>query len=108
MICIVGLGLSAASLRTAGVALATYVAFGIATSLRHRSRQGLGVKQALRLLLWTAPGPLALAAVLRLANLTSAVPLLLALLLAYLLLERGLRAGLGDRPDQDERPAGAT
>ncbi|MCE2390947.1 MAG: hypothetical protein J4G09_05610 [Proteobacteria bacterium] len=101
LICTALMVLAAPTPRAAGIALAAYAGLGLATALVHRDRQGLGLKQSLRLLLWTAPAPLALAAIARLAGAASAVPLLLAVLVAYLLVERGLRAGLGGGPGGD-------
>jgi hypothetical protein len=88
------LGLIAAPDRSAMVVgLALYAGLAALSALRHRAR-GLGVYRTLRLLLWTIPAPLALAAVARLSGIHSRALLPLAVLAGWLLLERGLGAGL--------------
>jgi hypothetical protein len=95
------LALAAPSVGAAALGVAAYFALGALGALRLRA-QGVGPYWSLRLLLWEVPAPLLLAALVRLAGVRSAWPLLLAALGSYLLLERGARSGLagpeGDSP----------
>ena len=88
------LTIAAPSFEAALVGAAAFLALGGVAAVRHREVQGLNLRQCLRLLLWTVPGPLALAGAAHLAGIESVVPLLLAAAFGYLLLDGGLRAGL--------------
>jgi hypothetical protein len=76
------------------VGIAAYLALSIVASVRYRDAEGLGRLQCLRLMLWTLPVPLVLAIVARLLGAPGALPVLIAAILGYLLLDGGLRMGL--------------
>ena len=80
------------------VGIAVYLALALVAAVIYREPEGLGAPQCLRLMLWALPVPLVLAAAARLLGAGSALPLLLAVIAAYLLLDGGLRAGLEPGP----------
>jgi hypothetical protein len=103
-----GLALLAAADPIAALAgIATYAGLAALTAARHR-RQGLGGYWALRLLLWTLPVPLLLAALARGLGCRSRLLLPLAALIGWALLERGLGSGLAGAPGQSAGAAGAS
>ncbi len=81
------------------VGLAAYAALCMVAAIRYGEIEGIGAVQCLRLMLWALPGPLLLALVFRALGSASALPLLVAPIGAYLLLDGGLRAGLASEPD---------
>lgn len=97
--------LAAADLRAALAGVGAYAGFAALTAVRHR-RSGLGGYRALRLLLWTLPGPLLLAAAAARGPGPSRLLLPLAVLAGWALLERGLRGGLAGLPAQSRGAAG--
>jgi hypothetical protein len=90
----------------ASIGLTSYVCFATLTAIRHGNR-GYGGYRSLRLLLWTLPGPLCAALAAHALGFQSRLALPAAVIAAWLLLERGLRAGLGASPDQSAAEAGA-
>jgi hypothetical protein len=97
--------LAASDARAAVVGIAAYAGCSALVALRHRA-SGLGLYRALRLLLWTLPLPLVLAALARSAGLRSRLLLPAAVAIAWLLLERGLRGGRVGAPAQSADAAG--
>jgi len=85
--------------------LSSYVCLATLTAIRHGSR-GFGGYRSLRLLLWTLPGPLVAALAASALGLHSRLGLPAAVIAAWVLLERGLRAELAARSDQSPAAAG--
>jgi hypothetical protein len=90
----------------AAAALAAYFCLAALTAAR-RHQRGFGGYRSLRLLLWTVPAPLLLAALARALGSGSRLLPSLAVLVGWLLLERGLRGGLADPVDHSRGAAGA-
>jgi hypothetical protein len=99
--------LAATDLAAALAGLGAYAGFAALTAAGHR-RSGLGGYRALRLLLWTLPGPLLAAAATRGLGSSSRLLLPLAVGVGWALLERGLRRGLAGPPVQSRGAAGAS
>lgn len=90
----------------AAAAVGAYFCLAALTATRHH-RMGFGGYRSLRLLLWTATAPLLLAALARALGSQSRLLPPLALLVGWILLERGLRGGLAEPADHSRGAAGA-
>jgi hypothetical protein len=98
--------LASADLIAAAGAVGAYFCLAALTAARHQ-RSGFGGYRSLRLLLWTVPAPLLLAALARAPGFESRLLPALAVLVGWALLERGLRGGLAEPADQSPGAAGA-
>ena len=88
------LALAAQSWGVAGAALALWLILSALGTVLHGEASGLGLRQWLRLSLWTTASALLAAALLRVTGAGSVLPAL-AVVAGYALLWRGVRRGLG-------------
>lgn len=98
--------LAARDAHSLSIGLTSYLCFATLTAIRHGDR-GFGGYRSLRLLLWTLPGPLCAALAASALGIGSRLLLPAAVIAAWVLLERGLGAGLAAPPDQSAAEAGA-